>query len=89
MTSVLVEIELALQRPNNLRDIGAVRTAVGDDAHRPIRPALLGRHANHPAAVHIRLLAPKAWQGFNSLNEHLLQLLRGPSRLSHRISMTP
>jgi hypothetical protein len=88
MKSILVEVELSLQRPNDLRDIGAVRAAVGDHAHRPVRTTLLGRHADHASAVHIGLLAPKAWQGFNSLNQHLLQLSRGAGRLSHLRSIT-
>lgn len=89
MKSILVEVELSLQRPNDLRDVGTVRAAVGDHAHRPVGSALFGRYADHPAAMYIRLLATKARQGFNSLDQHLLQLLCGASRLSHRTSMTP
>lgn len=83
MTSVLVEVELPLKGPNDLRDVGTVSAAVGDHAHRPVRAALLGWHADHASAVHIGLLAAKAWQSFNSLDQHLLQLLCGAGRLSH------
>lgn len=73
----VLQIELPLSRADDLRDVGAVRAAVCDDTDRPVRATFLRRHSDHAASVHIRLLASKARQGFDALNQHLLQLLGG------------
>ena len=52
-----VETELPLQRPNDPRDVGAVRAAVAHHAQGPARAALLCADSDHSAAVHAGYLA--------------------------------
>ncbi|CAA2106125.1 hypothetical protein VVAX_03593 [Variovorax paradoxus] len=80
----ILEVELPLQRADDLSDVGAVRATVGHDSHRPVGAAFIWRYSDDAASVNVGLLASKAGERLNALYQHLLQLLGGSGGLSHR-----
>lgn len=81
--SVVVHVVLHLQLPNDSGDVGAVRAPVAHNPNRPVRTALLGFDADHPAAMHVRDLSAQFWNRLDAINHELLQFFRGAGWFGH------
>ena len=79
----VAQVELHLQRPDDLRYVGAVGASVGDDANSPVRATILRGNADYAASVHVGLLSSKARQGLYAHDQHLFQLFGGAGGLRH------
>lgn len=80
----VLKVVLHLQLPNDPSDVWPVRAAVRADRNRPAWAVVASEpRSNHPSAVHVRDLAAQIRNRFDSLQNHLSQLLSGAGGFGH------
>lgn len=81
------EVELPLQRPNDPRDVRAMRVAVTHHPNGPARIAVTASHPDRAPSADVGLFAAHAGYLADALKKQLLQLLGGTGRFGHLVDL--